>query len=174
MKTSIYPKTEQITDFKNPPKKRFTWTFRAFDENKNLIVPDVIVKVVARPQIDFEETEINFLSGKMWIPGKTSWESIFVNFVEYPSDLADEIEKQIPSMNIIELVLLDGRYRPLEIWRLPLEGKEHFCVSSRLQNCLTTMNICFRYSQTQYIACTPEYDITQVESFGLKEKQCHA
>lgn len=40
------------------------------------------VKVAARPQIDIEETEINFLANKTWVPRKTLWEEMTVTVFE--------------------------------------------------------------------------------------------
>ena len=40
------------------------------------------MKVAARPNISIEETEINFLHGKTWIPGKASWEQITVTYYD--------------------------------------------------------------------------------------------
>ena len=130
-------------------KRRFTWAFCAYDE-KTLLIPDVKVKVMARPNIEIEETEINFLANKPWIPGKKGWDKITVEFIDFPSDFAEYIEKQIPNIRTVDLNLLDGRYMPIEKWRLTL-GHPHKCMKEELQDCLTHMNIEFRYDQVEYI-----------------------
>jgi hypothetical protein len=46
------------------------------------LIPETIVKVASRPQIDIDETEINYLHGKMWIPGKAAWQTTSVTFYD--------------------------------------------------------------------------------------------
>lgn len=68
-------------------KRKFRWTFTVFD-----ICPDFdtlepsFVKLASRPNISFEETEINFLNGKTWIPGKGTWETITVTYIDAAVD----------------------------------------------------------------------------------------
>lgn len=57
---------------KQPVKKGFDWTL-GFPHRSQLFE----VKVKKRPQLNVEETEMNFLSSKQWIPGKAEWESMF-------------------------------------------------------------------------------------------------
>lgn len=45
-------------------------------------IPPYFVKLAARPNVSFEETEINWLNDKMWIPGKATWEAITVTFLD--------------------------------------------------------------------------------------------
>jgi hypothetical protein len=40
------------------------------------------VKVAARPNLEIEETEINFLNAKTWIPGKASWQTMSVTYLD--------------------------------------------------------------------------------------------
>lgn len=61
-------------------KRKFRWTL-AIDCCAGRI-PEFQVKVASRPSLSIEETEINFLNGKMWIPGKGSWETITVTFYD--------------------------------------------------------------------------------------------
>ena len=66
-------------------KRKYRWTF-------NLNVPcgppigEQVVKLAARPNLTIEETEINFLHGKMWIPGKGTWETITVTYYDIGND----------------------------------------------------------------------------------------
>ena len=64
-------------------KRKFRWLF----EVNNICgvgkkVPADYVKVAARPNISFEETEVNFLHGKMKIPGKATFENITVTYYD--------------------------------------------------------------------------------------------
>ena len=61
-------------------KRKFRWTFEVQDVcagGNNLgNIPSSYVKLAARPNISFDETEINFLQGKMFIPGKATFETV--------------------------------------------------------------------------------------------------
>lgn len=65
-------------------KRKFRWTFTivGFCNNQKNIVPEYFVKTAGRPNLAIEETEINHLNAKAWIPGKASWETITVNYVD--------------------------------------------------------------------------------------------
>jgi hypothetical protein len=61
-------------------KRKFRWTFQL--ETPCGSIPETIVKVANRPSLTIEETEINYLHGKMWIPGKASWETLTVTYYD--------------------------------------------------------------------------------------------
>lgn len=63
-------------------KRKFRWTFEVRRENGGGPVPSSFVKMAARPNISIEETEINFLNGKTYIPGKGTWETITVTYYD--------------------------------------------------------------------------------------------
>lgn len=65
-------------------KRKYRWTFEL--ETPCGTIPETIVKLASRPNINIEETEINFLHGKMWIPGKASWETITVTYYDVVAD----------------------------------------------------------------------------------------
>jgi len=48
-------------------------------------VPEHYVKLAARPQLDVEETELNFLNAVTWIPGKGRWQPLNVTYVDVAS-----------------------------------------------------------------------------------------
>lgn len=62
-------------------KRKYRWTFEVQPYCGSLI-PAHFVKLASRPNLTIEETEINFLHGKMWIPGKGSWETITVTYYD--------------------------------------------------------------------------------------------
>jgi len=62
-------------------KRKFRWTFRIDDLCRGS-VEEHFVKLAARPNLSIEETEINFLNAKTWIPGKASWETITVTYYD--------------------------------------------------------------------------------------------
>ena len=61
-------------------KRKFRWKF-IVDSPAGEIKMDY-VKVAARPSLSIEETEINFLNAKMFIPGKATWETITVTYYD--------------------------------------------------------------------------------------------
>ena len=63
-------------------KRKFRYTFELFDICGGQSVPRHYVKVAARPSLSIEETEVNFLNAKTWIPGKASWETITVTYID--------------------------------------------------------------------------------------------
>jgi T4-like virus tail tube protein gp19 len=63
-------------------KFRFTFQIVGFCNNVKNIVPEYFVKVASRPNLDIEETEINFLNAKTWIPGKASWQTMTVTYID--------------------------------------------------------------------------------------------
>ena len=71
-------------------KRKFRWTLEVAGGSGNcaFYVPAYFVKVAARPNLSFEETEINFLNDKTYIPGKVTWESITVTYIDVAGTLS--------------------------------------------------------------------------------------
>jgi hypothetical protein len=65
-------------------KRKFRYTFELFGfcDNQQNIVPEHFVKVAARPNLEVEETEINHLNARTWIPGKATWQTITVTYLD--------------------------------------------------------------------------------------------
>ena len=61
-------------------KRKFRWTLSI--NTRCGAIPEEYVKLAARPNISIEETEINFLHQKTWIPGKAAWETITVTYYD--------------------------------------------------------------------------------------------
>lgn len=76
-------------------KRKFRWTFEVQDVcagGNNLgNIPSSYVKLAARPNISFDETEINFLQGKMFIPGKATFETVTVTYYDITPVKSDTI-----------------------------------------------------------------------------------
>lgn len=66
-------------------KRKYRWTF-VLQSPCGGTIPEHTVKLAARPNLTIEETEINFLHGKMWIPGKGTWETITVTYYDLGND----------------------------------------------------------------------------------------
>lgn len=62
-------------------KRKFRWTFQIL-RSQGGNVPASFVKMAARPNVSVEETEINYLNGKTYIPGKGTWETITVTYYD--------------------------------------------------------------------------------------------
>ena len=58
--------------------RKYRWSLTGLDKDGNIVMSEIFVKVTKRPTLKVEETEINFLSKKNWIPGKVCWESMYV------------------------------------------------------------------------------------------------
>ncbi len=73
-------------------KRKFRWTFEVRRDAMTTggqgrqNVPASFVKMAARPNISVEETEINFLNGKTYIPGKGTWETITLTYYDIGGD----------------------------------------------------------------------------------------
>lgn len=63
-------------------KRKFRFTFELAEVCGNQTVPRHYVKLASRPSLGVEETEINFLNGKTWIPGKAAWETMTVTYID--------------------------------------------------------------------------------------------
>lgn len=61
-------------------KRKFRWTLEITTPFG--VVPRQYVKVAARPSLDIEETEINYLNGVTWIPAKGKWEPLSVTYLD--------------------------------------------------------------------------------------------
>lgn len=61
-------------------KRKFRWTLEISTPCGQ--IPKHYVKVAARPSLDVEETELNFLNATTWIPGKGKWQPITVTYID--------------------------------------------------------------------------------------------
>lgn len=65
---------------------------------KSQEIPEHYVKVASRPNLAIEETEINFLNAKTWIPGKASWETMTVTYIDVADQLAAPLYNWLASV----------------------------------------------------------------------------
>lgn len=69
-------------------KRKFRFTFELQEICSSGVsggggsIPPSYVKVAARPNLEIEETEINYLNAKTWIPGKASWQTMTVTYID--------------------------------------------------------------------------------------------
>ena len=62
-------------------KRKFRYTFEIYTRSGHHI-PKNYVKLAARPQLDLDEVELNYLNGVTWVPGKGRWQPITVTYVD--------------------------------------------------------------------------------------------
>lgn len=64
-------------------KRKFRWTLtlRPYCQNGGTI-PEVFIKTAKRPNIEIGETQIDFLNGRMFIPGKATWNEMEVTLMD--------------------------------------------------------------------------------------------
>lgn len=61
-------------------KRKYRWTMSVSWNGQT--VPEQFVKSASRPNFSVEEQEINYMHGKMWIPGKPTYETMSVTYYD--------------------------------------------------------------------------------------------
>ena len=81
-------------------KRKFRWTFeiQGFCNNQSNLVPEYFVKLASRPNLEIEETEINHLNAKMWIPGKASWQTISLTYIDVAHEQMQSLYNWLATM----------------------------------------------------------------------------
>ena len=59
-------------------KFRYTCSFNT----KPGVIPEHYVKVAARPQLEIDELELQFLNASTWIPGKARWQPLNITYID--------------------------------------------------------------------------------------------
>lgn len=161
-------------------KRKFRWTLEIEGQGScQFRVPPHFIKLAARPSISFEETEVNFLNDRFWIPGKATWEPITVTLLDTNQsgsvqllqwltalyDFTRPTGKKMSSMvsayaGKVTLVMYDGCGGRMETWTLfdawPQAvnfGDLDYQVSD-----IAEIELTLRYSQVSYIVnCGPSF-----------------
>jgi hypothetical protein len=121
--------------------KRYNWTMSVNGGEAKSI------KVSTRPTLEVEDTEINYLNSKMWIPGKSAWQSISVELNDQSRCL---LQYLMGKESLVSLNLLDNCGKLLETWKL-----NNVQVSSMLQDD-EKVNLTLKYDAVEYeSACSP-------------------
>ena len=65
-------------------KRKFRWTIniQTCQSGSAGAIPEYYLKSSARPEISIDETQIDYLNGRMWIPGKATWAELPVTFLD--------------------------------------------------------------------------------------------
>jgi hypothetical protein len=176
-------------------KRKFRWTFEIKEICNGGTVPKHFVKLASRPNISIEETEINYLNAKTWIPGKATWETITVTYYDVANEDNSKLYSWLASVydfsNPVScgqaknrssysgtgtITLYDGCGVRLETWTLrdvwPTAinfGELDYSSSEE-----ATIELTLRYSQVAYKSLCPKFkpkaccDNTCVTSSGFK------
>jgi hypothetical protein len=162
-------------------KRKFRFTFELQDICGNQSVPKHYVKVAARPNLNVEEVEVNFLNATTWIPGKAKWETMTVTYIDVATaemaslynwlasvyNFTDPIQLQMGSQRKDYtatgiLKLWDGCGQLLETWTMkdvwPTNvnfGELDYSSSEEV-----TIELTLRYSDVKYKNECPGFTIT--------------
>jgi len=171
-------------------KRKFRWTMEIGYCIKDIVVagvvvdkaplysiPKTFVKVGARPQIDFDETQIDFLNGRMWLPGKGVFQTMAVTYYDVTTaSLANNLFGWIASVyniydpcylqmgsrvgdyqGVAKLYLYDGCGNALEGWMLQNVWPQsvNFGDLDMGSDEVCTVELTLRYTNVQYCSFCP-------------------
>lgn len=72
----------KLTDGSLIFKRKFRYTFTLQPYTATKPIPEVFIKTAKRPSVTIGESEINFLNGKMYIPGKAVWDEMEITLMD--------------------------------------------------------------------------------------------
>lgn len=104
----VYDDMKRTPLFKKAEKPKPYFIVNALDKETHR------TKVVSRPQIDIEESEVNFLNSKAYVPGKYKWKLLKLH-MDLDSGL--HFVKDVSIKDVISLTLRD-EVGALETWTL--------------------------------------------------------
>jgi hypothetical protein len=152
-------------------KRKFRWTLEVEGEDCGFKVSPLFIKLAARPSITFEETQIDFLNDRTWIPGKATWEPITVTYLDSNNndgaellkwitavfDFTDPTSKKMSSKlsgysGKVTLKMLDGCGTDMEIWELKDAWPQaiNFGDLDYGSSDVAEIELTMRYSQVKY------------------------
>jgi hypothetical protein len=76
-------------------KRKFRWTLEIQKIANQWTIPAHYLKSAARPNLDIEETEINYMNAKMWIPGKAAWQTTEVVYLDVANNQLEPLWRWI-------------------------------------------------------------------------------
>lgn len=149
-------------------KRKFRWTLAITTPCGN--IPAYPCKNAARPNLEVEETEINFLNATTWVPGKAKWQPISVTYLDVASsdmqglfnwiatvyNFQDSVNLQMSEKSgwngTATLMMYDGCGTPLESWTLGSVFPQsiNFGEVAYETNEFCTIDLTLRYSEVFY------------------------
>lgn len=161
-------------------KKKHRFTFELQNICGGQSVPASYVKSANRPNLEIEEVEINYLNAKAWLPGKASWQTMTVTYIDVANldvaplynwlasiyNFTDPINLQQGSRRsdynaTAILKMWDGcgslidTWQMDDVWPTAIDFGEVAYESSELSEIELTL----RYSQVTYIPTCPNFTI---------------
>jgi hypothetical protein len=160
-------------------KRKFRWTFEilGFCDNEKNVVPEHFVSVASRPNLSVDETEINHLNAKTFIPGKATWETITVTYLDVahsemrslwnwlatvydftdPVNLHQGEKRDWDATGLLSMY--DGCGTLLEMWQLQrmFPTAINFGDLDYTSSDIATIELTLRYSDVKYRSYCPEY-----------------
>lgn len=161
-------------------KRKFRYTFSLSNICGNLSVPPHYVKTASRPNLEIEEVELNFLNAKTWIPGKGSWQTMTVTYIDVATNTAAPLFNWLASVYnftnpvtlemgshrsdytaTANLNILDGCGNLIETWTMGDVWPTgiNFGDLDYSSSDLCEIELTMRYSQVQYTPVCPEFTI---------------
>ena len=162
-------------------KRKFRWTFEVYDicGLGGDSVEASFVKLASRPNISFEETELNFLNGKTWIPGKGTWETITVTYVDAAVDDLRPLYRWLAAVYEFNdsitlrqgnrdnwaatgvLTMFDGCGAEIEVWTMGNMWPQaiNFGDLDYASSDECTLELTLRYSDVNYTNFCPGFDV---------------
>lgn len=166
-------------------KRKFRWTMAIEFCNGTKIIPEHFVKIASRPQMDFEETEINFLHGKFWLPGKQTWQDMTVTYYDVAGsvaagagglrifdwiatvyDITDPTCLQMGQRSDYEgvghLFLYDGCGDTIELWNIKGMWPKgvNFGELDMSSSEEMTIELTIKFREVTYLTCCPEGNVS--------------
>ena len=159
-------------------KRKFRWTFEIKEICGGKNVPKHFVKIAGRPNISIEETEINYLNAKTWVPGKATWETITVTYYDVATNDNQPLWNWLASVyNFTDpvksqqgkhrtdysgtglLTLFDGCGVELEVWTMRDVWPQaiNFGELDYSSSEEATIELTLRYSQVSYESLCPAF-----------------
>lgn len=149
-------------------KRKFRWTLEI--STPCGYIPPYTCKVAARPNIEIEETELNFLNATTWLPGKAKWQPITVTYYdvansamqglfnwlctiyEFQNPVTMRMSEKAGWAGVGRLVMYDGCGKPLEYWLMGsmFPTSVNFGDLDYSTGDFATIDLTLRYSEVQY------------------------
>lgn len=149
-------------------KRKFRWTLEI--STPCGYIPPHFCKTAARPQIDIDELELNFLNAVTWIPGKGKWQPITVTYYDaahfdfsgllswvatvydYTDPVNLRMSEKLGWAGTALLTMYDGCGTPLEFWLLQdvFPQSVNFGDLDMSSPDICEVELTLRYSQVRY------------------------
>lgn len=148
--------------------KRFDWSIAVSGSDT-----ETPIKLSDRPQLQIEETEINFLSSKTWIPGKANWQDL--NFTISGVKQNELLPWLTANKYSTLLLFMKDHYsgQKIEAWTLKDACLKNFeLVAAEKQGDNDKYKIVISYSSATYRSMVNNEHGTEVEDRAGRKGRC--